>query len=299
MTALTCAVARRHLQAYHDGELDIARRIAMQAHVQACTACAAESARLRALGDALRASLTSRRPAEDDFAGLQASVVSRMKAERDASLLARASRMFEDMHLVWAALGSTAATIACVTVMFGMLQSASRENPGSLAALLASLAAQGTNEHPARMDGRMMLPRVDADAVMPAAVMNPGGDDVVFALAAVVTREGQIVNLELLMSERARGRRAQDAQVILDLLDAASRARFEPAQAGGSPVAVNMVWLLAHTTVRGRRPAYAAGGSWPGIDRIPAPAPKQPSPDLDQGGASSVNRRDPVAPQIV
>lgn len=293
MIDLTCAVARRHLQAYHDGELDVARRIAMQAHVQVCASCASESARLQALGDAIRAGLALRRPAEDDLTGLQPSVVGRMKAERDATVLARASRMFEDMHLVWAALGATAATIACVTVMLGLLQSASREHPGSLAALLASLAAQGTNQHPVRMDGRMLLPRAYPDAVMPAAVVNPGGEDVVFALAAVLTREGQIANLELLMSERARGRRAQDAQVILDLLDAASRARFEPAQAGGSPVAVNMVWLLAHTTVRGRLPAYPPGGPWPAIERIPAPAPKQPSPG-DEGEDSSGLRREPI-----
>jgi hypothetical protein len=36
------------------------------------------------------------------------------------------------------------------------------------------------------------------------------------------------------------------------MLDAVSQSRFEPAQAaGGAPVAVNMVWLLARTTVKG------------------------------------------------
>jgi hypothetical protein len=33
-------------------------------------------------------------------------------------------------------------------------------------------------------------------------------------------------------------------------MDAVSRARFEPALFDGSPVAVNMIWLVAHTTVR-------------------------------------------------
>ena len=42
------------------------------------------------------------------------------------------------------------------------------------------------------------------------------------------------------------------SQAILDLLDAAAQTRFEPARAGGSPVAVNMVWLLAQTKVRAR-----------------------------------------------
>lgn len=40
-------------------------------------------------------------------------------------------------------------------------------------------------------------------------------------------------------------------EVMLSLLDVAAAVRFEPASFAGVPVAVNMVWLLAHTTVRG------------------------------------------------
>jgi hypothetical protein len=35
------------------------------------------------------------------------------------------------------------------------------------------------------------------------------------------------------------------------MLGAMSQARFEPARVAGLPIAVNMVWLVAHTTVRG------------------------------------------------
>ena len=35
-------------------------------------------------------------------------------------------------------------------------------------------------------------------------------------------------------------------------LDAAAQTKFEPARAGDTPVAVNVVWLLAQTRVRGR-----------------------------------------------
>jgi hypothetical protein len=45
-----------------------------------------------------------------------------------------------------------------------------------------------------------------------------------------------------------------EAQSIEKLMDAMSRARFEPAQVAGLPVAVNMVWLVARTTVRGKHP---------------------------------------------
>jgi hypothetical protein len=41
---------------------------------------------------------------------------------------------------------------------------------------------------------------------------------------------------------------------VLSMLDAISRSRLEPARFGGSPVAVNLVWLLAHTTVKGKMP---------------------------------------------
>jgi hypothetical protein len=46
------------------------------------------------------------------------------------------------------------------------------------------------------------------------------------------------------------------ARAVDGLVDAMRRARFEPARfdglLDGLPVAVNMVWLVAHTTVRGR-----------------------------------------------
>ena len=72
----------------------------------------------------------------------------------------------------------------------------------------------------------------------------------VLALAAVVTREGRVQNLEV-VAEQARALRVKP-EVVLAMLDTAWRARFEPAKAGGSPVAVSMVWLLSTTTVKGR-----------------------------------------------
>ena len=64
-----------------------------------------------------------------------------------------------------------------------------------------------------------------------------------FALAAVVTREGRVRNLELLLQDS--GRAPVGGQAIVDLLDAASQMRFEPARAGGAPA------QLAQTLVRG------------------------------------------------
>ena len=60
-----------------------------------------------------------------------------------------------------------------------------------------------------------------------------------------MTREGTIAGLEVLLAD------GHDEEVMLSLLDAAAAVRFEPASFAGLPVAVNMIWLLAHTTVRG------------------------------------------------
>ena len=35
-------------------------------------------------------------------------------------------------------------------------------------------------------------------------------------------------------------------------MDAVSSTRFQPAQRGGAPVAVNLIWLFERTTVRGK-----------------------------------------------
>ena len=71
----------------------------------------------------------------------------------------------------------------------------------------------------------------------------PEGDSV-FAVATQVTRDGRVAGFEILRTGSAP----------LDLSrfnDAVARARFTRAQSGGAAVAVNMLWLVANTTVRG------------------------------------------------
>ena len=69
-------------------------------------------------------------------------------------------------------------------------------------------------------------------------------------LTAVVTREGELRDLAVL-EPGLRGLTAENP-AVLKLLDTVSQTRFQPARAGGAPVAVNVVWLLAHTTVVGK-----------------------------------------------
>jgi hypothetical protein len=68
-------------------------------------------------------------------------------------------------------------------------------------------------------------------------------EDAVFALAAVVTREGRVANFELL---------SPDESAHVDaLLEAVKQSRFTPARTSEGAVAVNVVWLLTRTTVKG------------------------------------------------
>jgi hypothetical protein len=97
---------------------------------------------------------------------------------------------------------------------------------------------------------------------MPRALSEPltvppsGAGDTAFMLAAVVTREGTIRNLELLTPISGPAAVPGTDEAILGVL---ARARFEPARVAGSPVAVNMVWLVAQTTVRASEPAPKLG----------------------------------------
>ena len=255
MTPLTCAAARRSLQAFHDHELPVSQEIAVGSHVEWCGECAAALAELQLVRAALRAAARGRGTlAREDATGFNAGVVNRLKAEQDAALCARLQVMFEDMHLVYAGLGAAAATMVCVIIMLGLMRFATSERPDSLAAIVTFLATPGSNQNPVPIDGRVLLPRA-LDAAFSAA---PGENDdnaevdAVFTLAAVVTREGRIANLELLHASGGQPV-ADEAKLVEGLLDAVSRARFEPARMAGLPVAVNMVWLVAHTTVHANK----------------------------------------------
>lgn len=240
MKTLTCPAARRLLHAFHDEELSISDQIAVDAHLDWCDGCAADFAALGRLRGALRA-LTPGRVAlsRDDEGSLQRSVVSRVKAERAASWAAQAREMFDDMQLVYAGAGATMAAVFSIVFMIGLMRFA--PSPGS-------------NQNPVQVDEHVLMPR----ALNGPFATPPGGDgDTAFMLAAVVTREGTIENLELLspISGPTAAPGTDAARVVEHLLGAVSRARFEPARVAGLPVAVNMVWLVAHTTVRASGPA--------------------------------------------
>jgi hypothetical protein len=245
MTLLTCAAVRRRLAAFHDRELPVRELISIESHLGDCPPCSRELRELQMVGEALR--MAAAPGPADDWAGLTPGVIGRMRAEANESLTARTRRLFEDMHLVWIALASTAATFLCGAVVLGMLHFSPPERNDSLAAVIAVMGApSGSDLNPVRLDNRIRVPSLPENGVVQATLVNNVSDEeLVLALSAVVSREGRVSDVSVL-SDGHEGRQ------ISDLLDAIAQGRLEPAQFAGSPVAVNLVWLLAQTTVKGK-----------------------------------------------
>jgi hypothetical protein len=242
-----CAAIRRRLPAFHDRELPIRDLIAIEAHVTECPACAGELRGLRSVGDALR--LAAAPAPADDWTGVQSGVISRMRVEAHESLSARTGRMFDDLHLVWIGLAATVATFLCGAVALSALHFASPERDDSLAAMIVMISAPaGSNLNPLRADPLLQVPSVPVSGPIEAMLAQPvSRDELTLALSAIVTREGRVSGVSVLNE----GQRQQDVRSILDGL---ARGRLEPGRLGTSPVAVNLVWLVTHTTVRPKTP---------------------------------------------
>jgi Putative zinc-finger len=292
MHVLPCARVREELMAYHDGELDMETQVLIHGHLQECVACRLEAGAIADLGDALRTmagSVPGR--AAGDTGRITAAVIERIRVEQQLSFAARVRYLFEDMHLVWAGLGATVAMLICIFASAGVLQAASQERPDSLAGIISTIANADASE-PVRLAGTLLENRALLDT---SAAMQSTAGDAELMLSAIVTREGRIQNLEVL-DEQAQF--LQVKQEMVDaMLDAASRARFERNQSGGTPVALNVVWLMTTTTVKGR-PDYdlylvspprwttkALGPSAP--PKRPAPAAKVPAAGGEEGLAAA------------
>ena len=246
MTLESCTGYRERLEALHDDELPLDEQLALQEHLAHCAGCAYEFQaleRLRISFHDIPPALGTRQAAPpESFAG---NLLEQVRVERQLSWAAWLAGVFDDMHLVWPAIGATVAVLVCLVASAGVMHATAVQRPDSLAGIIDYLASPGSNVNPARLDTFTMVPRRHAAADWPLA-----GEDAVLALSTVVTREGRIQSIEMLAAEQARALKVKP-EVVLAMIDAASRAQFEPARAGGAPVAVSMVWLLAHTTVVG------------------------------------------------
>jgi hypothetical protein len=275
---LTCAAVRRHLAAYCDRELDLGMHLAVRVHLGDCQACRREGEDIESLGRAVRQSAPARRRARrDDLAAVRHGVVGRFQAERAYSIAHGIERILDDLRMLWAAAGATMATVVCVVALLGFVRLTLREMPYSMAAVIGALGDPGSNRNPLSVDGRMLLPRPAADSGMPSPVLR--GEEAVLMLSAVVTREGELRDLAVL-EPGLRGLTPENP-AVLKLLGTVSQTRFQPARAGGAPVAVNVVWMLAHTTVFGKEDAEVVrlAPAWRRVRETrtpPAPPPSVP-----------------------
>jgi hypothetical protein len=247
MTVLSCSVVRQLLAAFHDNELAVEQRVAIQGHLHDCVPCLQELQTFDEVASAVR--LASAPAPRDEWTGLQSGVISRMRAEAHESWTARVSRLFDDMHLIWIGLASTAATFVCGAAVLGMLHFASPERDDSLAAIIAVAAApSGSDLNPMSLslDDRIRAPTVPEDGFVRAALERSGsGREMMLAFSAVISREGRIYGLEVLGNDH-------DHVQLAPFIDAVSRGRLEPARYGGDPIAVNLVWFVEHMTVKGK-----------------------------------------------
>ena len=259
MKPLTCASARRRLQAFHDRELGVADQIAVSSHLSWCDGCADLLADMAAVGSTLQALAPGRAVlAQVDMAVFTETVVSRVQAEEDASLFARVREAFDDMHLIYAGLGAAAATAACVIIMLGMMRFATTDRPDSLAAVMTVLATPLECESGNDITDASGCRARWAERF--ARANESDEQEAVFALEAVVLQRGHLANLEAL--RRARHRSSiEELEVIEELLDVVSRSRLDPS------LSVRMsksIWLFEQTTVR-------ASQQTPPLD-VPLPA---------------------------
>jgi len=264
-----CDYARQRLDAFADGELPMGDQVLVETHLRWCQTCAARLEDAQTIGDSLR--LTARAHAHagnthmDDTGGMpgelgralatmQAEVLARANTEYEQSFSARVEELFSDMRLWWPALGATVAVALSVGVASNVWKATSTEQPTSLAAMIESLAEPGSNRNPQRLDAAMYLPRLEDGAAFDDAMLAEHHDnyqDELYAVAAVLTREGTVGDYALLERGGVQRLPAAGDGEALEALHAVRQSRFAPAQRpGGQVVAVNMVWLFARTTVK-------------------------------------------------
>ncbi|HEX6214086.1 MAG TPA: zf-HC2 domain-containing protein [Vicinamibacterales bacterium] len=241
---------REHLEAFYDGELPIETRIAIQNHLGECVTCSLAAEELITLGASIRelAAQVADRTAHEPMR-MTARVIERLRVEEQFSVKSQLIALFQDMHLVWAGLGATVATMICVVGSASVLHAANQQQPGSFANVISILANPGSNENPRRLNYEMLVaPKDDARPLgVMASPIEMTEEEAEYALSAVVSREGRVQGVELINNRPYAKHRAVNA-----VLHDAYRVQFAPALERGDAVAVSMVWFVANTTVKGR-----------------------------------------------
>jgi len=259
---LGCEHAREMLEAFVDGELPISEQIALETHLRWCETCRARVEDLRLIGSALRLGSAASEADHTDPVALATTydeVVMRVRTEHDQSFAVYWRELFTDMRYWWPALGATVAVIICVCASTLVNQIVRAERPDSMAARIATMANARPDQNALHFELAMPAPRTLEVGTALASIPE---EEAVYAVAAVVTREGRVSNYELLQPLREpliSQRGASQVAEVTAVLDAVKQSRFEPARTMDGVVAVNMVWLLARTTVKASAKVDEAG----------------------------------------
>ncbi len=281
--SLRCRTARQWLTASHDGELPVARQVALDAHLDDCADCRRLRHDLTAISGALREHATEHRPDELACTGLASRVLESLPAGPCRPLPRRLREAVADGQRL-CVMGGVIASMLVAGLFAAMALSFSPPvHPHSLSGFLQGANRLGSNANPLRgFETGVSLPHVSADTQAAAMLIRPLPPLVLenLALAAVVTREGELASVEVLgqpsagaarnvggrsAAQATEGRHAAapDAELRRALSRLASDVRFVPARAGGAPVAVNVVWLLERTTVLPGAPRTQSHSSAP------------------------------------
>ena len=203
------------------------------------------------LGEVLRA--TAHASPVPDREAFRAAVMARYHAEQANSWAASLDEWRHDVGLRWAGLSAVGATVACALILFGIAWLVPLDHEGGFTRMptpKAQVDATFTSYRaawPQRSINDDVIPAVLSSTREEDRVLALAEEDLVLALAAVVTQGGRRTGPQSLLTSR------DDREVVLRLMNAVQHARFTPARdPNGAPVARYVVWLLAHTTVRGK-----------------------------------------------
>ena len=284
----------------------MAEQLAVESHLRWCNTCALRVTDMRLIGESIRSRFVPPADAEDETLGaLTEGVLIRVRAERAQSFPSRVREMFADRHLLWPAVGATAAVLLCVAAATSVLHASTVQTRDSLAGLISKIGAPGTEKWPLRpADNGVSIPRLSDDEgsctsrrCRDSALRTSGSlelmpeDDVIYAVRAVVGRDGTIGNYEFLLSDDdgPSGNPGASAAHERALINAVRNMKFEPAQTPlRQAVAVDMVWVIAKTTVIAGPPESL---------RRRAPAETQAKEGVKPSGREPASASPPVSGQ--
>ena len=275
---LGCETARELLESFVDGELPTSAQVAVQAHLHTCQTCQDRVADMSLIGWSVRSAPLEL--ADGDTGALaivQEGVLARVRAEREQSLRARVADLFSDMRLLWPALGATTAVLLCLVTAGHVWRLSMERHPNSFATLLDTWGMPGTEQNPLRIDNAVPAPKVLHDGF--AFYGQPDRERMV-ALRWVVTREGRVLDAELVASADGTMSTAAAESSAADVLNAVRNLQFTPAQSrAGHPVAVTFVWMYWQTTaVKEAVHVVDAVAAGPRVSRPAAPTKELPAP---------------------